>query len=248
MSIWAIADLHLCFGVPSKTMEVFGKDWHQYTEKIKDFWEKNISSTDLVLIAGDTSWAKDLNEAALDFAWIDRLPGQKLFIKGNHDYWWPAKKKLLEFLPPTCHAIQNDVYNWNGVSIGGSRLWETDEFNFDDCVEYEKNPFHKEKEIEVDNKKIFQRELERLKLSLSQLDQTKFKIAMTHYPPIGADLKESTVSALLEKYKVNLCVFGHLHNVKKGKKLFGEKNEVEYLLTSSDYLKFKALKVYPKAL
>jgi len=249
MNIWAIADLHLSFGVPSKTMEVFGEEWTQYSQRIKDFWLSNISPSDLVLIAGDISWAKNLKEALVDFSWIDNLPGTKVFIKGNHDYWWSSKSKLIAALPQSCHFIQNDVFNWNGISIGGTRLWESSEFNFDGYVNYEKNPT-KNTETEVvenvvDNEKIFQREKERLILSLSQLDKNaKYKIAMTHYPPISADLKDSQISKILEEYKIDLCVFGHLHHVRKDKKLFGEKNGIKYVLSSSDFLNFKALKVY----
>ena len=249
MAIWAISDLHLCFGNPEKTMEIFGTEWKNYPQKLKINWEKNISKEDLVLIAGDVSWSKDLEQAKRDFLWLDKLNGTKLIIKGNHDYWWTSKSKLKKFLPPSFFFIYNNAFSWNDTSIVGARLWDTFEFNFDEYINYKKNPkaSHVKKLTLEENEKIFKRELHRLKLSLDSMNKNaKIKIAMTHYPPISATLEDSRVSKILEEYKINTCVFGHLHHIKKEKKMkmFGIKNGINYLLTSSDYLDFKPLKVY----
>lgn len=244
MSIWALSDLHLCFGVPDKSMEIFGPEWTNYPEKIKENWLKNIKKEDLVLIPGDISWGKDLEEAAPDFEFIESLPGTKVILKGNHDYWWTTISKLKTFLPPSCHFIHNDVFNFGKVSIAGARLWDTKEFNFNGYIRYVENPKASKKNIPFDNEKIFSRELQRLQLSLDLLDKKAgLKIVMCHYPPINAKLDDSIASKKLEERGVNICVFGHLHHVDKSQKMFGEKNGVRYFLTSADYLDFNPLKI-----
>ncbi len=240
--VWAIADLHLCFGAPEKSMEVFGPEWQNYTDRLKLEWEKRVAPEDLVLLAGDISWALRLEQAQIDLRWIDALPGTKVMIRGNHDYWWSSISKVRGALPPSIHAIQNDVFNWEGLSIGGTRLWDSDEFHFDSYIDFKPRAIS-EKQRPCGSK-IFKRELERLELSLKQLDQkAEHRLVMTHYPPIGADLASSTVSKLLENYHVDVCVFGHLHSLKGGQKMFGEKKGVRYVLTAADYLEFKPLMI-----
>lgn len=241
MSVWAIADLHLAFGVPTKKMDVFGDNWVDYATKIEKHWREYVAPEDLVLIAGDICWATDLEEAQKDLQWIDALPGTKVMIKGNHDYWWSSLSKVKSILPPSVHIIQNDAFTWNEISIGGARLWDTEEYSFEEIVDYKPNPVASTapKPEKPDAEKIFVRELERLELSLKQLDQkAKTRIVMTHYPPIGLDLEPSRASALLEKYRVDYCVFGHLHNVRVKHNLFGKARGVNYVFTSSDYLNF----------
>ncbi len=247
MAIWALSDLHLSFGAPSKSMEVFGPAWKDYSEKIKREWQNHISSTDLILVAGDISWGMNLEQALKDLLWIDALPGTKVIIKGNHDYWWDSPAKMKKSLPPSIHFIQNNSFDWNGVSIGGSRLWDTSEYNFNSFIEFADNPRENKKETHVsveENEKIFLRELERLRLSLKTLNpQASTRIAMTHYPPISADLKDSKASLILEEFNIDICVFGHLHSVKKDSLHFGEKNKIKYLFTSCDYLDFIPLRI-----
>jgi uncharacterized protein len=244
MEVWAIADLHLAFGDQSKSMEVFGPQWKDYAQKISANWNHLITPEDLVLIAGDISWSMRPEQAVKDLAWIDQLPGTKVMIRGNHDYWWSSASKVRKILPPSIHIIQNDVFNFGGFSIAGTRLWDTDEYNFKDAIEFQENPKASAKEGFEDGK-IFERELHRLELSLQGLDRSKRCLAMTHYPPIGADLQESRCSMLLERYGVEVCVFGHLHNLKPGQPMFGTKNGIRYLLTSCDFLNFTPMKVLP---
>lgn len=245
MKIWAIADLHLCFGAPSKNMEVFGSPWKDYAERIKTNWQSRISREDLVLIAGDISWAMKLEDAMKDLAWIDSLPGIKVILKGNHDYWWPSNKKLSETLPSSIHFIHNNAITIENISIGGSRLWDTREYSFGDYIISTQNPLAKETAYsEEETEKIYTRELQRLRFSLTQLDpQATYRIAMTHYPPISADLKKSRASKLLEEYGINVSVFGHLHNVRKDLSLFGRKDQISYLFTAADYLNFEPVRV-----
>ena len=248
MQIFAISDPHLSLSTPDKNMQDFGDTWKDYQEKIKINWEKNITDNDLVLIPGDISWAIKLKDALIDLEWLHDLPGKKVIIRGNHDYWWPSASKLKEALPPSISFIQNSALSFGDVSIAGSRLWDTTEYNFNDYINFVYNPKERkdlQENIQKDlSERIFTRELERLKLSLEELDRSaKTKIVMTHYPPVSADLKDSKVSKLLEKYNVDICVFGHLHNLKKEKKMFGEKNNIKYILTSADYINFSPVKI-----
>lgn len=246
MNIWALADLHLALGAPQKTMEVFGPQWADYTGKIERGWRAVVQPGDLVLIAGDISWAMSTEQAQVDLKWIHELPGTKVLIKGNHDYWWSSLSKVQQILPPSIHVIQNNIFSYQGIFIAGARLWDTQEYGFNACIDYKPNPLAStSKEEEPDPEKIFKRELERLELSLKDLPKdAPVRIAMTHYPPIGLDLQSSRASTLLEKYNVSLCIFGHLHNVKKENPLFGAARGVTYHLTSADYLDFQPLKIY----
>jgi hypothetical protein len=247
MTIWALADLHLAISVPSKSMEVFGPQWKDYTARIEQGWNRVVSEQDLVLIPGDICWAMRLDEALIDLQWIDKLKGTKLILRGNHDYWWTSLAKMQKSAPPSIHFLHNSVFIWNGVAIGGSRLWDTHEYSFGAFTVIQENP--RERTIlpkeEGDDEKIFVRELERLKLSLSQLPkESTYKIAMTHYPPIGADLSPSCASQILESFQINSCVFGHLHNIRPGSLPFGKARGVDYQFTSCDYLDFTPLKIY----
>jgi predicted phosphohydrolase len=246
MSIWALSDLHLALGNPSKDMEFFGPTWKDYAIKIQTNWSKLIKSDDLVLIPGDISWAMTLEEAKQDLDWIHTLPGTKLILKGNHDYWWASSAKMKAALPSSIHFLYNSVFNWNNVTIGGSRLWDTSEYDFSSFIDFQENPREKPKSpnLEEENQKIFRKELERLRLSLQGLDpKASLRIALTHYPPIGADLQQSLASAILEEFHIDICLFGHLHNVHKNALPFGVKNGVRYLLTSADYLEFKPIHI-----
>ena len=249
MAIWALSDPHLSFGAPNKSMEIFGPEWAGYADNIEKNWRAVVRPEDLVLVPGDISWAMRMEEALIDLRWIDALPGTKVILRGNHDYWWSSASKLKKSLPPSIHFIQNNVYDWGDVTIGGSRLWDTEEYNFNQFVHFQENPKAKAKplvekvEEEDADEKIFKRELERLRLSLEQLNpKAKTRIALTHYPPIGADLKPSLASAILEEYKIDICVFGHLHSLKKVS-LFGEARGIRYVLTSCDYIDFKPIRI-----
>lgn len=248
MKIWAIADLHLALSVPEKTMDFFGEPWTGYTDKIQKHWLEHIKSDDLVLIPGDISWAMKLEQARIDLEWIHNLPGTKVILRGNHDYWWSSLKQIQAVLPPSIHLIQNNAMDWYGIGIAGSRLWDTSEYRFQHYINYKDNPRAKsitEEDTTEESEKIFARELGRLETSLKALPaKSVLRIVMTHYPPISADLQPSRVSALLEKHQIDICVFGHLHNVKKGHTLFGTKSGVAYHLTSADYLDFIPLKIY----
>lgn len=249
MTIWAIGDLHLSLGIPNKGMDLFGNHWKAHFTKIEDNWRKLVQPEDLVLIPGDISWAMHLADVVPDLQWIDSLPGTKMIIRGNHDYWWTSLAKIQSIMPPSIKIIQNNVQVWNEVAVGGCRLWDTAEYNFKDCIVYQNNPkanLTEQSKDPAEDARIFERELQRLEMSLQCFKKHpgKKRIVMTHYPPIGLSLASSSTSSILEKYEVKAVVFGHLHNVRQDMgPLFGEKNGVQYLLTSCDYLNFCPIKV-----
>ncbi len=226
-------------------MNIFGPAWEGYTDKMEQHWKALIKKEDLVLIPGDISWAMHLEDALVDLRWIDSLPGTKVILRGNHDYWWSSNQKMAKVMPSTIHFIHNNAFLWKDVAIGGSRLWDSrSEYTFDGYVHFQENPKEKKKDENIDSEKIFLRELDRLKLSLSQMSASaKVRIALTHYPPISADLRPSRASAILEAYHIDYCIFGHLHNLKKGVSMFGEARGVRYYLTSCDYLDFTPIKI-----
>jgi predicted phosphohydrolase len=252
--IWALADLHLAIGVPEKKMDVFGEGWIDYTNKIERNWRNLVGQDDLVLLPGDISWAMRLEDAVADLKWIDALPGTKVMIRGNHDYWWSSISKVRKILPPSIHAIQNDSFLWGDVVVAGTRLWDSDEYGFGPFIEYVPNPISKPAAVVTEEQKreeerIFLRELERLEMSLKTMSpKAKLRIAMVHYPPIGADLVQSRTSDILERYGVDFCLFGHLHRVRGGALPFGEARGVLYRLTSADYLDFTPLLIMDQAI
>ena len=249
MRIWAIGDLHLSFGVKNKSMDVFGPQWEDHAKQIALNWKSTIHPEDLVLVPGDLSWALKLEDAVPDLQWVHDLPGTKVMIKGNHDYWWGSLKKIASVLPPSIHLIQNNAFHWRDVTIGGARLWDTPEYSFQEFIEFRENPraktYDSEEIIQEElSQKLFDRELERIKMSLALLSpEAKLRIAMTHYPPIGADMQRSRASQILEDHKIDICVFGHLHNIKAGVSLFGEARGVRYVLTSCDYIRFQPIAI-----
>lgn len=249
MSVWAIADLHLSFGTPNKSMDIFGPAWVNHAERVSQHWREMIGVDDLILIPGDISWAISPENALIDLEWIHSLPGTKLLLRGNHDYWWTSLKKVKSILPSSMHLLQNNTFSWNDIIVGGSRLWDTDEFDFDSYIPYQENARARisPQESPEEREKIFLRELIRLETSLKELQSKaptgQRRIAMTHYPPIGAKLEGSRASTLLEKYKIEICVFGHLHNVIPGSLPFGTRGGVRYILTACDAIECKPIKL-----
>lgn len=230
-------------------MDVFGEKWVSHPDKIASHWRSKITNDDLVLLPGDISWAKTVEEAQTDLEWIHSLPGTKVMIRGNHDYWWSSLKRVRELLPPSIHAIQNDTFVWNDYIIGGARLWDTPEYSFGAYIPFVKNPVSDAQSFEESNKDemehIFERELHRLNLSMEQLKASnKTRVVMTHYPPISADLHPSRASAILEKYNIHTCVFGHLHGIQTTLPMFGESRGVRYILTAADFIDFDPVQVF----
>jgi len=225
MNIYALSDLHLSFGT-DKPMNVFGRNWDNYEEKMRANWNKLVKDDDYVLVCGDISWATYIEEAKLDFEYIASLNGTKIISKGNHDYWWTTAAKQKKFLEENkidkIMFLHNNSYVLpDGTAVCGSRGWFSEDM-------------HKAAEDE----KIYDRELIRLELSLKSVPKDAKKIiAMLHYPP------DVRFMQMLSQYGVSECVYGHLHAQSHRYAVYGTLDGVRYNLTSCDYLGFKPLKI-----
>ena len=227
MQIYAIADLHLSL-TAEKPMDVFGEAWRGHAEKLERNWRDTVGEDDLVLIPGDISWAMQLSAALPDLSFIGNLPGRKILLKGNHDYWWSAIGRVRASLPAGMRALQNDSIVENGVGICGSRGWlcpGSSNFSQDD-------------------EKIYLRELDRLTLSLQSLPPVETKIAMLHFPPFSDKDRASGFSERLEAAGVTIAVYGHLHGEANRYAFEGEKNGITYHCVAADKLDFTPKRIY----
>lgn len=228
VAVYGIADLHLD-STGDKPMDIFGDKWIAHQEKIFNNWKDIILEDDIVLIAGDISWALRLSEAYIDLKKIDELPGQKVISRGNHDYWWSTKSKLEGLDLKTIHFLHNDSYIYNSTVICGARGWaakDSDEFDSHD-------------------EKIFAREINRLDISLSFIkDSTLDKIVMIHYPPFNTEDKApNEFVEVMKKYNVTKCVYGHLHGEGHRLAVEGSIEGIDFHCISSDYLNFIPKKI-----
>ena len=223
MKIYAISDLHLSFNC-DKPMDVFGGNWEGYTEKIMANWQKKVKDDDIVLIAGDISWAMKLDEVDKDLEWIDALPGKKIMIKGNHEYWWKSISSVRAILPSSIMAIQNDAIKLGDYIFCGSRGWVVPEKN---------------KPLSDEDLKIYKREIERMKLTLMAANTLRSNgekiFVMIHFPPYNLDKDDSGFTQLFEQYEVDYVIFGHLHGYVKCD-LISIRNGVKYYFTSCDHI------------
>ena len=227
MKIFAISDLHI--STFDKPMYVFGDNWINHFEKIKKDWLAKVSDEDLVLIAGDVSWAKNLEEAKADYALFLDLPGKKIICKGNHEYYWNSVSKMRKTFPE-CYFIQNDAIKFGNVIICGTRGWDI--------------PTKESKEEDI---KIYERELKRLELSLNKAVELKENdediIVMTHYPPFNYPNTKSEFTQILEEYGINKVVYGHLHGNKIKTPKIVETEQITYYLTACDQLDFNLISI-----
>jgi predicted phosphohydrolase len=227
VALYAISDLHLDLN-GDKPMDIFGENWVKHDEKIRDNWIRKIKNEDTVLIAGDISWSMKIEDGMNDLQWIQELPGKKIIVKGNHDYWWVSITKL-NSIDKDMNFIQNNFFTYEDYAICGTRGWI--------CPGGENFKAHDEK--------IYNRELMRLRLSLDAAKKEEFKkiIVMLHYPPMNEKLTESDFVEIFKEYNVEKVIYGHLHGPSLAKALNGEKDGIEYILTSGDYLNFDPIKI-----
>lgn len=232
MSLYTIADLHLPLGI-DKPMDVFGEDWENYIEKLKMNWTQNIKDGDTVVIGGDFCWATYMEQAYKDFEFINSLPGEKILLKGNHDYWWTTMKKMNEFAEGNrfegIKFLQNNSYivcaEGTNIAVCGTRGWSMPNAKDYDSV-------------------IFAREAQRLELSIvSALDKADEIIVFMHYPPLTAEFMENEFTAIMDKYGIKKCIYGHLHAKAREFAVQGCINGIEYILAASDYMDFMPLKL-----
>ncbi|NLI20634.1 MAG: phosphohydrolase [Clostridiales bacterium] len=229
MAILAIGDLHLS-GSGEKPMNVFGPQWERHFDTIRECWKAAVKPSDIVLIPGDLSWAMQFEQAKPDLLSIAELPGTKILLRGNHDYWWSSISRLRAFLPEGTLALQNDAVSLGGFAICGTRGWTfpADQNGLD------------EQEL-----KIYRRELIRLEMALENARRFDLPIiAMLHFPPLLTDYRDTEFTALLERYGVQLCVYGHLHasGIRYG--FDGLHRGVTYRLVSCDAIRFSPVVVW----
>ena len=224
MSIYAIGDLHLSLN-KEKPMDIFGGNWKNHEQKIKENWKNTVQDNDLVILPGDFSWEMHLKDMYNDFAYLNDLPGKKLLLKGNHDYWWTTLAKMREFLQENKFVnidfLYNNSYLFEDKIIAGTRGWVLNDTE--------------------NSEKMNHREEERLKLSLqSGVDNFGEKeiICIMHYPPT------SNYVEIMKKYNVKTCLYGHLHGESHKEAFNGEYEGINFRLVSSDYLDFKLYNVY----
>jgi uncharacterized protein len=226
VALFAISDFHLSLS-QEKPMSIFGDNWLNHTEKLEKNWVDAISSEDMVLICGDLSWSMKMNQGLKELEWVNKLPGKKILVKGNHDYWWNGINKL-NSLYSDMKFIQNNFFTYKDVAICGTRGWLCPgEDGFDS-----------------QNEKIYLRELTRLELSLKASLGFNRRIVMLHFPPGNDKNEDSGFTRLIKKYSVEKVVYGHLHGPFNYKILEGLKEGIEYYLTSCDYLDFKPIKLF----
>ncbi len=233
--VFAIADLHLSL-CGQKPMDRFGSVWERHPERIEAAWRERILPEDLVLLPGDLSWGMRVEDARIDLDFISALPGVKVLLRGNHDYWWQSLSKLRKAFPEL-HFLQNDAFSYAGVGVCGTRGWDLRPARgFDD----------------PDDDKIYKREVERLKLSIQALPRTATRrIAMLHYPPLMPYQKDTEFSRLLSESDIELCVYGHLHlaNIDDetsgppAKPFEGEYRGVQYRIVACDRLNMVPLEL-----
>ncbi len=230
MALYAIGDMHLSYGIEDKPMDVFGENWHNYMDRLKENCHRVLKEDDVLLIVGDSSWATYMEESVADFEFINSLPGRKIISKGNHDYWWDTVSKLNKFKKEkgfdTIEFLHNNFFVYEDYAICGNRGWI-----FSSSAE---------------DVKIFDRELGRLELSLEAAEKCGYekKIVMTHFPPlVSLDAGDDRFVQLMKKYGVENCVFGHLHNLRKGEVPKREIAGTTFRLVSADYLGFEPARI-----
>lgn len=203
-------------------MDIFGPAWEDYLPKIFADWKDKVSEDDLVLIAGDISWAMTLQNSIPDLELISKNPGRIIITRGNHDFWWKSISSLRSILPDNMYALQNDAIKFDNYIICGTRGWTVPE-NTHQTAEDEK---------------IYKREILRLEMSLKsakKLQENNEKIiCMIHFPPFNSKKQENEFTRLIKEYNVDAVVYGHLHGTTSRSDRLTYINEIPYYLTSCD--------------
>lgn len=229
MALWAIGDLHLSLGA-DKPMDIFGGAWVGYMDKLRQGLSV-IGPEDTTVLLGDISWSLDLQQAREDFAFINDIPGRKIILKGNHDYWWNTVTKFNKFCQENDFAdlfiLNNNCYKYGDVCICGTRGW-----------------FYEEDRSGEHDEKVFKRELLRLEASLKAAGE-RGKLVFLHYPPRYKGYECPEILELLKQYGVRRCFYGHLHGPSHGLAMEGLWNGIEFRLVSADRLDFKPYMVLP---
>lgn len=229
MRVFAIADLHMD-GKQGKPMDVFGDNWIGHTERIETAWIENVADDDLVLIPGDISWAMQLDDAVCDIERIAALPGTKLLLRGNHDYWWSSVTKMRSCFPPSVKLIQNDSFVFENIVVAGTRGWL-----YPGATGY----------VQKNDEKIYNREQLRLNLTLAdamrhiERGEAQSILLMMHFPPLGENGENTGYTDIIAQYPlVTDIVYGHLHAQATYHAFEGKLGDKNYWLCSADHLNF----------
>ena len=228
MALFAIGDTHLSLAT-GKSMNIFG-GWTDYEQRLENNWRRLVRDDDTVVVAGDISWCMNLEEGLEDFKFLDSLPGKKIILKGNHDYWWATKKKADEFFEKyslsTLNILHNNAYEAGDFAICGTRGWFFDA------------------ESDAD-KKVVLREAGRLRASIAAAKQTGLEpVVFLHYPPLNITQKCDEIYNVLVEEGITRCYYGHLHSYSHTGAFIGESDGIRFSLISSDFLQFCPALVY----
>lgn len=227
MALYAIGDLHLSIG-GNKPMDVFGGRWINYVDKLREGFA-SLGPEDVTVLCGDLSWGMSIEAAREDFLFIDSLPGRKVVLKGNHDYWWSTAAKAERFFAEngikTIEILNNNCRWYGDIALCGTRGW-----------------FYEEERGTEHDRKIMLREIGRLEASLKAAGDRE-KIAFLHYPPKYLNYECPEILEMLERYGVHECYYGHIHGKGCPAAFQGEKNGVRFRLVSADHVNFSPVKV-----
>ena len=228
MGLFAIGDTHLALGCPEKRMDVFGGRWEGYVEKLREGFS-TLGPEDVTVLCGDLSWGMNREQAGEDFCFLDSLPGRKIILKGNHDFWWTTASQAYRFFAEkglkTLDVLNNNCYFYEDLAICGTRGW-----------------FYEEEKSEAHDRKILNREVLRLEASLKAAGERE-KLVFLHYPPKLMSYECPELLDLMEAYGVRRCWYGHLHSGGRAQAFEGEYRGIRFRLVSADHLSFIPLRV-----
>ena len=228
MNIYAISDLHLSFS-SNKPMDIFGKEWENHSEKIMKSCQQ-IENDDVVVIAGDISWALKITDTKEDFEFLKAIPGKKIIIRGNHDYWWQSVSKVRNICPENVTVLQNDAVKMGKYIFFGNRGWTVSD-----------------QSSAKDDLKIYLREIERLKLSIAAAKKLQtdgeILVGILHYPPFNVKFESSEMTKILNEAGVKNVIYGHLHGKDSKTRSVVYIDDIQFHLTSCDFLNFNVKKM-----
>ena len=227
MALYTIGDLHLSLA-KNKPMDVFGSEWTNHTEKLRESFAA-LQAEDLTVLCGDLSWGMGLEETLPDFLFVDSFPGKKILLKGNHDFWWTTASKTKRFFAQhgveTIDILNNNCFTYGDYALCGTRGW-----------------FHEEERGGEHDKKIMRREIMRLETSLKAAGERE-KLVFLHYPPLYQNYRCEEILALLKEHNVRLCCYGHIHGKGCRGAFTGWHDGTEYKLVSADAVNFSPVKL-----
>lgn len=228
MALFVMGDLHLSLS-SDKSMDIFG-GWENYVERIKENWNREVSPEDTVVVPGDISWAMSLKEAVADFRYIHELPGRKIILKGNHDYWWTTAAKMNNFLAEngfdSIFILHNNHYAYESYGICGTRGWINDD-------------------SEPADAKVLAREAQRLETSIASAENAGLEpLVFLHYPPLYGNEYNPDLLEVMYRHNIKRCWYGHIHG-RKGHQnaVNGERDGIFFQLVSADYVQFCPVKI-----